>query len=78
MTNNQFTAIMPFISSDLIQYICKKQNISETEALNMLYSSKLYSVLEQEDTKLWHYSTEMLYQLLEQELQNGNIVFPDV
>ncbi len=34
--------------------------------------------MEQEDTKVWHYSTQMLYSLLEQEEQTGNIVFPDV
>lgn len=44
----------------------------------MLYSSKLFATLEQEDTKVWHYSTPMLYDLLKQEISTGDIHFPDV
>lgn len=78
MVKEQFAAIMPYISADLIAYISKKQNISEDEAIKKLYASKLYETLENEDTKVWQYSTQMLYSLIEQEEQNGNFVFPDV
>lgn len=78
MGKEQFAAIMPYISADLIAYISKKQNISEDEAIKKLYASKLYEALENEDTKVWQYSTQMLYSLIEQEEQNGNFVFPDV
>lgn len=43
-----------------------------------MYASKLYAALEQEDTKVWQYSTDMLYSLFEQEAQTGTITFPDV
>lgn len=78
MEQNKFNAIMPMISADLIYKIVLERNITEQEAINMLYSSKVYSLLEQEDTKLWQYSTPMLYSLLEQELDTGAIEFPDV
>lgn len=42
------------------------------------YNSKLYATLEQEDTKVWQYSTDMLYLLFEQEEKTGKIEFPDV
>ena len=58
--------------------IADKQNMSEDEAITKLYSSKLYAMLEQEDTKVWHYSTLMLYELLTEEETTGNIEFPDV
>ena len=78
MDQEQFTAIMPYISADLIAMIAKKENISEEDALFRLYSSKLYAMLEQEDTKVWQYSTDMLYSLFEQEEQTGAISYPDV
>lgn len=74
----EFNALMPLIVSDLASMIAAKQNISEDETIKLLYSSKLYSLLEDEETKLWHYSTNMLYSLFVQEQTTGTIVFPDV
>ena len=48
------------------------------DAITKLYNSELYAILEQEDTKVWQYSTDMLYSLLEQEEKTGKIEFPDV
>lgn len=78
MGQEQFEAIIPYISTDLIQMIAKKQHITEEEALKKLYLSKLYACLEKEETKVWQYSTQMLYFLFEQEEKNGTIIFPDV
>lgn len=69
---------MPYICADLVSLIADKQNISTMEAINELYSSKLYEALENEETKVWQYSTQMLYSLFEQELQLGSIRFPDI
>lgn len=78
MVQEQYKAIMPIICADLVHLIATKQNISEDEAIAKLYSSQFYTVLEQEDTKVWQYSTEMLYSLFEQEIKNGKIIYPDV
>lgn len=67
MKQEQFVAIMPYISTDLVSMISEKQNISEETAIKKLYSSKLYASLEKEETKVWQYSTQMLYSLFEQE-----------
>ena len=72
MNPNQFAAIMPYISADLVGMIAEKENISENAAITKLYNSELYAILEQEDTKVWHYSTHMLYSLLEKEEKTGN------
>ena len=77
MGQEQFAAIMPYISADLVGMIVKKKNISEPDAITKLYNSKLYAALEQEDTKVWQYSTDMLYSFLEQEERTGEIEFPD-
>ena len=78
MGQEQFAAIMPYISADLVAMIAKKKNLTEEEAITKLYSSKLYESLENEETKVWQYSTRMLYSLFEQEEKTGTILFPDV
>ena len=78
MQQEQFIAMMPYISTDLVSLITEKQGISEEDAVKKLYSSKLYASLEKEDTKVWQYSTHMLYSLFEQEEKDGTIQFPDV
>ena len=78
MGQKQFFAIMPFICADLVGMIAQREKIPENQALSKLYKSKLYSILEREETKLWQYSTEMLYSLFVQEERTGNIEFPDV
>lgn len=78
MGQEQFIAMMPYISADLVSLITEKQGISEEDAIKKLYSSKLYAFLEKEDTKIWQYSTHMLYSLFEQEEKDGTIQFPDV
>ena len=78
MNQERFAVLMPIICADLLKLIVQKSNVSHKDAFDRLYGSKLYALLENEETKIWHYSTPMLYSLLEQEEQTGNIVFPDV
>ena len=78
MGQEQFIAMMPYITDDLAAMIAQKQNLSETDAVTKLYNSQLYALLEQEETKIWQYSTDMLYSLFLQEQQTGTITFPDV
>lgn len=56
----------------------QKEKHFRNDAITKLYNSELYAILEQEDTKVWQYSTDMLYSLLEQEEKTGKIEFPDV
>ena len=78
MSQEQYIAMMPYISADLVAMICTKQGLSEEEAIKKLYESELYAALEREETKVWQYSTPRLYSLLEQEEKAGEIRFPDV
>ena len=78
MGQEQFAAMMPYISADLVAMIANKQNITNEETITKLYASKLYEALENEETKVWQYSTQMLYSLFEQEEKTGTIQFPDV
>lgn len=78
MKPEQFRVMMPEISADLVRTIVSKRSVSEQDAMQLLYNSQLYADLEEEETKLWQYSTPMLYTLLEQEWNTGTIRFPDV
>lgn len=77
MGQEQFNTLMPMIAADLVRLIVEKEGISEEAAIRMLYSSQLFAALEQESTKVWHYSTPMLYELLKQEVSTGKLSFPD-
>lgn len=78
MEQEQFRAIMPVISADIVSLIVQKRDVSEKKAIELLYESRLYEALEEEETKVWQYSTPMLYSLLEQEWNSGTICYPDV
>ena len=78
MKQEQFHAIMPVISADIVSLIVQKRDVSEKKAIELLYESRLYEALEEEETKVWQYSTPMLYSLLEQEWNSGTICYPDV
>ena len=67
MSQEQFQAIMPIICADLVATICRERKVSEQDAIRLLYASRLYAALEDEQTKLWQYSTPMLCTLLNQQ-----------
>ncbi len=77
MTSEQYTALFPVICADVVQYMMEQESISESKATESFYKSRLYNLLEQEDMKLWQYSTPMLYTLLTEERRTGKMTFPD-
>jgi hypothetical protein len=48
------------------------------QALHFLYTSQLFKDLEDEKTKIWHFSNILLYDLLMQEKLTSQIDYPDV
>ena len=78
MSQEQFDALLPIISADLVAEIAARRALTEQAAIRLLYHSGLYAALEQEDTKLWQYSTPTLYALLEQELDGKSLAYPHV
>lgn len=77
MSKEQFTAVMGILLPQLVQLICQNEGIGEISASKQLYSSKLYSVLENEETKLWHLSPHALYDIYVSEQMTGNLAFPE-
>jgi hypothetical protein len=69
--------VLTFITPGIIQLLVKNRELSEEAAAMTLYNSRLYSILEDEETKLWHLSYPILYEMLEEELTTGEITFPE-
>jgi hypothetical protein len=77
MNKAQFEALLPLIAAALIQKIIEQKKISPDEAFSRLYGSRLYSALDDEKTKVWHYSVEKLFQLFEEEMDTGKMELPE-
>jgi hypothetical protein len=72
----QFEAILPFKVEAIVEQLTLQREISLQDALEYLYSSELYALLECEETKMWHYSPQMLLYLLDNEKKTGKLTLP--
>lgn len=77
MDKDKFSSLMALVTYDVISRIMKRYRLDEDKAMSLFHKSKLYSLLEKEETKVWYYSSEMLVELFDREM-NGNLVFPDI
>jgi len=77
MNKEQLTAFLSVLAPRILSQITEKMNVSEHEAIRILYNSELYETLETEETKLWHLSAETLYGLLSEEINTGKITYPE-
>jgi hypothetical protein len=78
MEKIKFDAVFPIICSSLAEKISSELNLSDEDAIKKLYSSRIYELMEQEETKFWQYSTEKLFEMYLEESSTGNISFPQV
>ena len=69
-----FEIVLQTILTGLVGKIITDKGLDEDAAIESLYSSKLYAMLEKEDTKLWHYSVPMLYDLFNEEFATGDFI----
>jgi len=76
MERNKFEMVLQTISTGLVGKIISETGVDEDIAMEKLYSSALYSVLEKEETKVWHYSVPKLYELWDKEMKTGRLVLP--
>jgi len=76
MDKTEYKATLQMLIPMIIHIIMEKKDIPVISAIKLLYVSRLYEKLEIESTKLWHLSPLALYELLENELQTGELIFP--
>ena len=77
MNENQFNSLLTLIVPQIIELITQNSNITEAAAIDKFYSSRLYSELSDESSKLWHYSPRLLYTLFQDELLTGTYDYPE-
>ena len=77
VVQENLNVMLTFITPGIIQLLMNNRNITSEAASILLYNSKLYRLLEDESTKLWHLSYPLLYDMLEEELSTGDISFPE-
>ena len=77
MNNPAFDSIFPIKIQEIISVIIDTRQFKFNQAVGYFYSSKLYEKLADEETKIWHLSSEKLFEMLEVEKTTNKIVYPD-
>jgi len=77
MEQKKFEAMLVLIIPKVIGLISQESGLDEVTATRAFYESRVYSLLEQEETKLWHLSPLMLFNMYDEERKTGNITFPE-
>ena len=77
MEQKKFEAMLVLIVPKIIALIVQNQGIDEVTASRRFYESRVYSLLEEEATKLWHLSPLTLFHMYDEEVNTGNITFPE-
>lgn len=76
--DEKFNSILSIaIIPQVVSLIVENDGLDEVTAINEFYQSKVYSLLEIEETKIWHYSPLTLYMMWKSEKSTGEIVFPE-
>lgn len=77
MEQKKFEAMLVLIVPKVIGLITQESGLDEVTATRAFYESRVYSLLEQEDTKLWHLSPLTLFNMYDEERKTGSITFPE-
>ena len=77
MKDEKFGAVMGVLVPQVIRLITENYAYDEMTAANEFYSSNLYALLEQEETKIWHFSPLTLFNMFDAEKKTGSFTFPE-
>ncbi len=77
MKDEKFGAVMGILVPQVLRLITENYAYDEMTAANEFYSSDLYALLEQEDTKLWHFSPLTLFNMFDEEKKTGSFTIPE-
>lgn len=72
-----FSAILPLLVAAVTDKIATEYHMDENAAIEKLYSTQLYSYLEDENTKVWHYSADKIFGLYKLETETGKLELPE-
>ena len=77
MDNNKLSTALIFLVPQILELIMNNYCVDEERAAEMFYTSELYKGLEEEETKLWHLSAHARFEMYQEELDTGEITYPE-
>jgi hypothetical protein len=77
MEKKRFDSLIELKIRDLVGAIMDRKNLDFEVAIAYLYSSTLYRLLVDENSKLWHLSDVKLFEMLMNEIENKQLILPD-
>lgn len=77
MEQKKFEAVLKLLIPQVIHLIVENGKIDEVTASRDFYNSKVYELLENESTKLWHFSPLTLFNMYDDEIKTGVLNFPE-
>ena len=70
-------SIMPYLGTETVKLIMDRYGWDENAAIERFMNSIVYDRLQEEETKVWHFSPRLLAELFDEE-QNGEIDWPEI
>jgi hypothetical protein len=67
---------MKISAHSIVEKLMKLRNCDEITALKLFYDSQLYQLYADEETKIWHFSTVKLANILNEEIESGKLNLP--
>lgn len=67
-------ALKEMITQDVVAYLVEDRDLSIVDAMTAFYNSKVYALLQDDETELYLEGSAYIYDLLKNEMQNGSIV----
>lgn len=77
MNEEKFGAVMGILVPQVVRLITEKYLSDELTAAKEFYNSKVYELLEQEETKVWHFSPLTLFNMFDEEKRTGTFEIPE-
>ncbi len=77
MDTNYPTFLGIVIMPQIISLMVEREKMGEKEAIHEFYSSRTYEILSKEETKMWHYSPLLLFNMWKDEKETGKLIFPE-
>ena len=77
MDEKKFETLLTLIIPKIISLIIDNYAYDEITAYKEFYNSKVYSLLEDENNKLWHFSPLTLFNMFCEEKLTGDFIIPE-
>ncbi len=77
MNDEKFTAVLGVLVEQVVHLIAEHYAYNELVASNAFYNSRVYALLEQEETKIWHFSPLTLFNMFDEEQKRGSFELPE-